>query len=104
MWETERPGSTYYPPPPATFLGRVGLYLTAYSEGHDSGGHSRYALTVPYWLMVAATAASPVTFLISRRRRRRAQLAGLCLWCGYDLRATPDRCPECGAVPTTFSV
>ncbi len=58
---------------------------------------------VPYWALFAALLVPPIVrqrYLEALLRTRRARLrAGRCPACGYDLRASPDRCPECGAVP-----
>jgi hypothetical protein len=60
-----------------------------------------YAWRAPYWalLLIWAVPAMPCGLAFRRewiRRRRRHR--GLCVQCGYDLRASKDRCPECGQV------
>ncbi len=52
------------------------------------------------WTLSLVSALAPALWLGRRLRARRRSRAGLCVCCGYDLRATRDRCPECGTVPT----
>jgi hypothetical protein len=40
----------------------------------------------------------PVVLLLRRLVRPAALSTDMCRKCGYDLRATPDRCPECGTI------
>lgn len=53
----------------------------------------------PLWLLVIATMLPPLLLVRNRvRQNMRCHGAHRCVICGYDLRATPRRCPECGAV------
>ena len=52
---------------------------------------------IPLWsiAVVCALASGLLTALPVLHRRKRAK-RGHCLHCGYDLRGSTERCPECG--------
>ena len=55
-------------------------------------------LWLPHWLPLLLLSAAPLRWWMVKRTEKRRSRSGLCVQCGYDLRATPDRCPECGMV------
>ena len=84
---------------PAPELRRFGGFAQAH-YGLGNYPPTQYdTLVAPYWFCAAVTAILPATWVRAGMRSRRRNRAGLCRACGYDLCATPDRCPECGAVP-----
>lgn len=70
-----------------------GVYMEAWEDPRFA---ACYLVVVAGMSITAAvtTLTAPVLTFLRRRKPR-----GLCPACGYDLRATRDRCPECGTVP-----
>jgi hypothetical protein len=81
-------------PPPGLWR-RLGFgYFTTFSKSQFDDARRA---SVPYWLPVSIFAVMPAVAAARHLRRARRLHSGLCPRCGYDLRATPHRCPECGA-------
>ena len=70
-------------------------------RGYNSGfqpkfdSHSVRKVVLPSWF-VGVLMVAPLARLLVGRFGRRVRGRGCCRTCGYDLRATPGRCPECG--------
>jgi hypothetical protein len=101
-WQTDKPmlvgGGTHL----KHFWQRRGFNYSSDGPMSRDGRMGHHVAAVPLWFMVQTTAVLPALWIAQFRRRRillRRAAEGWCLACGYDLRATPDRCPECGAMP-----
>jgi len=62
-----------------------------------------FVAAVPIWMIGGASALVLVAWEMRHFLRRRLirEIRAICANCGYDLRATPARCPECGTEPTS---
>ncbi len=78
------------------------LPLSLTPAASSSGQFGGQWLAVGWWLLTALTAVLPIIWGWSALRwwrrwvRERRLQRKLCPRCGYDMRATPNRCPECG--------
>ncbi len=79
-------------------MGGFGLHTWQATVTSNGPKYTNYyfGVALPFWLLALLCAIWPALHWMPRQVRCRRAKAGLCPTCGYDVRATPDRCPECG--------
>lgn len=90
---------TYFQNPPNVQLlndwfVKCGFSITKYPWTH--GRTAAYVVAVPILAVVVACGLLPSAWSARRLTSRRPAATGACVTSGYDLRASKDRCPECG--------
>ena len=94
---TRQQGGPRMPPTPPTVV--LGIEL-AWAAVEPTGQDKYYVVTLPLIYIIVATAVAPALWAVRRFRGGARGRIGHCPSCGYDIRATPDRCPECGTAAT----
>ena len=95
---------SYQPYRPNLYLSFAGFFIARAIHSSPPNparlaGATEWGFGVPHWFLCTFTAACPASWYVSNQMQRRRTLRlheTLCLRCGYDMRATPERCPECG--------
>ncbi len=76
-------------------------HINQYPFGWSAGPNpvvNGWGVLVSWPPILICFALLPAAWLF-REWHRRVRHQGHCQVCDYDLRATPDRCPECGTIP-----
>jgi hypothetical protein len=73
-----------------------------YTDPAGGGFASQQGMYVPYWAIIAVTGVWALRRIRKVLARRAVDGAVPCAKCGYDLRGSPGRCPECGTLPETL--
>ncbi|HEX4794366.1 MAG TPA: hypothetical protein VH370_11270 [Humisphaera sp.] len=81
-------------------IGRLGVYL---DRRATFSGARRWSLVFPIWPALLLSGLLAFCGLFSPATRQWRKLKQRCIVCGYDLRQTPEKCPECGATPARKS-
>src|SRR6266850_2761924 len=70
-----------------------------------AGQYRERETRIAWWLMVACSSFLPLVWgsrwearMWLERRRQKKIRQKICLKCGYDIRATPERCSKCGQI------
>ena len=81
--------------------GALGFFFIAEEGFYPNSGTLR-GIALPFWFLLLVLASLRIALLRACDRSMPEQ-PGRCSMCGYDLRATPDRCPECGTEAARFA-
>lgn len=62
----------------------------------EDGAYVGRSLVAPHWMVLVPLCVLPALAFIRRSRRAQRMRDRLCVGCGYDVRASEGKCPECG--------